>query len=662
MKHIRCLLAFAGILALGAGSAGAVLTTIPDIQQGMHDEGTEVTVENVVVTASGFWGFFIQEQNDGPYANGMYTGILVHTAAAHVGDIKRGDVVTVTGSYEEYYDLSEIDMSEIGSYEITGTAEVPEPYSLLITEINDSGPYNEAYESVLLRVDREDETLFAGQPNQYDDWHLFTDMDAGGVTGDSLMMNLRSADPNGDFSYTLPDSGDPISFAAGILIYEYGQYKLAPRNCPDDLGMPCPPVLLGMWTYDNTHVDVHFAVDVDEESAEDVFNYTFYSGLEVLVAERDETNHRMVRLATGEHSVGVGDIGYVDGVLSEEDLIMIDPPGEFAFTQGLVSIYEIQFTDDYLEDASEFDDRIVTTTGRVATIERDRYCYLQHDDAGHFDHLYVRVGKVGDLAVGDSIKVAARVREYFGYTQMSHATGVQLYENLGPATQPVVRNDFYDAEELIYTSSHFNDTPPNDNRGEPWEGAYVRLATCAVLDTVAGGWEDFGEWYAIVEGDTVFTDFNDDINNEGGDITYQPTIGEAILLTGMFFYDGRYTSTYRLVPRFDADIEVCGTAADEAASIPAHPMLWQNRPNPFGPATAIAFSLPREVKDVSLEVYDVTGACLRTLLSGATLKAGPHSYHWDGTDDRGNAVASGTYFYRLRVAGQTLSKQMMMLR
>lgn len=69
-------------------------------------------------------------------------------------------------------------------------------------------------------------------------------------------------------------------------------------------------------------------------------------------------------------------------------------------------------------------------------------------------------------------------------------------------------------------------------------------------------------------------------------------------------------------------------------------------PNPFNPRTAIAFSLPSS-SDVTLSIYDVRGREVATLVSGF-LGAGDHTVDWDGTDGRGQQLASGVYFAQLR--------------
>ncbi len=94
--------------------------------------------------------------------------------------------------------------------------------------------------------------------------------------------------------------------------------------------------------------------------------------------------------------------------------------------------------------------------------------------------------------------------------------------------------------------------------------------------------------------------------------------------------------------------------------IPEACELEQNYPNPFNPATAIRFSIP-EAGVVRLQVYDVAGRVVRTLMDGA-MGAGRVLVTWDGTDETGRRVASGVYFYRLEASGATLTRKMMLLK
>ena len=96
------------------------------------------------------------------------------------------------------------------------------------------------------------------------------------------------------------------------------------------------------------------------------------------------------------------------------------------------------------------------------------------------------------------------------------------------------------------------------------------------------------------------------------------------------------------------------------AAAPASLGLEQNQPNPFRPETSIRFSLPTR-SDVSLTVYDVTGRTVRELASGVR-EAGRYDVQWNGRDSRGNKVAAGVYFYRLKADGQTLTRKMTVLK
>jgi Pyruvate/2-oxoacid:ferredoxin oxidoreductase delta subunit len=80
--------------------------------------------------------------------------------------------------------------------------------------------------------------------------------------------------------------------------------------------------------------------------------------------------------------------------------------------------------------------------------------------------------------------------------------------------------------------------------------------------------------------------------------------------------------------------------------IPRNYELHPSLPNPFSSATEITYDLP-QAGCVRLGVYDVTGRQVCTLIGDRHHEAGRHNVHWYGTDDRGDAVAPGIYFYRI---------------
>jgi hypothetical protein len=93
------------------------------------------------------------------------------------------------------------------------------------------------------------------------------------------------------------------------------------------------------------------------------------------------------------------------------------------------------------------------------------------------------------------------------------------------------------------------------------------------------------------------------------------------------------------------------TAADTPA---AAVELRQNHPNPFNPSTTFSFDL-HHAGHAELVVLDARGRHVRTLVD-RVCPGGTTSITWDGTDDRGRPLPSGTYLYRLRTAGLQYTK------
>jgi hypothetical protein len=94
------------------------------------------------------------------------------------------------------------------------------------------------------------------------------------------------------------------------------------------------------------------------------------------------------------------------------------------------------------------------------------------------------------------------------------------------------------------------------------------------------------------------------------------------------------------------------------SAIPSEYKLEQNYPNPFNPTTTIEYRLP-QTGFVALGIYNILGQKVKSLIA-QTQGAGVHSVSWDGTNEHGKSVATGTYIYRI-TAGNYLSERKMML-
>jgi hypothetical protein len=89
----------------------------------------------------------------------------------------------------------------------------------------------------------------------------------------------------------------------------------------------------------------------------------------------------------------------------------------------------------------------------------------------------------------------------------------------------------------------------------------------------------------------------------------------------------------------------------------------QNYPNPFNASTIINFNVPtyKTNANVKLIIYNSNGELIKTLVND-NLPSGNYMAKWDGTNEKGNNVASGVYLYTLKVDNLKLSSKMMMVK
>ena len=107
-------------------------------------------------------------------------------------------------------------------------------------------------------------------------------------------------------------------------------------------------------------------------------------------------------------------------------------------------------------------------------------------------------------------------------------------------------------------------------------------------------------------------------------------------------------------------IDTVTAVNDDASALPPATILAAIYPNPFNPRTVIAFELA-ETGPIELAIYDVGGRLVRVMESG-TQSAGRHESTWDGQDNAGRAVPTGTYFCRLNTAQGSQTRKLTLAR
>jgi hypothetical protein len=111
----------------------------------------------------------------------------------------------------------------------------------------------------------------------------------------------------------------------------------------------------------------------------------------------------------------------------------------------------------------------------------------------------------------------------------------------------------------------------------------------------------------------------------------------------------------RAMPKVEIEIRYSGEPG-----LPLDYALSQNFPNPFNPTTSVQFTVPKEGL-VTIKVYDMLGQAVVDLYSG-NAQAGTYTLNWNGKDNSGNAVSSGSYIYKMTAGDFVQSKKMTFLK
>ncbi|MEA3476141.1 MAG: choice-of-anchor Q domain-containing protein, partial [Candidatus Cloacimonadota bacterium] len=92
--------------------------------------------------------------------------------------------------------------------------------------------------------------------------------------------------------------------------------------------------------------------------------------------------------------------------------------------------------------------------------------------------------------------------------------------------------------------------------------------------------------------------------------------------------------------------------------------LFQNKPNPFTTSTTITFISAdyERIKDYKLSIYNAKGQLIKTYNGKRDNFWVKTDIVWDGTDENGNKVSPGVYFYKLSYGKNSVIKKMILVR
>lgn len=230
------------------------------------------------------------------------------------------------------------------------------------------------------------------------------------------------------------------------------------------------------------------------------------------------------------------------------------------------------------------------------------------------------------------------------------------------------RNGSDDTDVFLIKSTDGGDTWHSRVRVNDDVGAAHQFFQWMVVDPATG--------YIYI----VFYDRRDSTGNEtdvyvavsknGGQSFHNFKVSENAFtpVASVFFGDyigiaARDGMVYPVWTRMDGtDLSVWMAVIDDSEPDVATPSfeVRQNYPNPFSLSTTIAFTL-HEPSPAGLSIIDANGVMVKSLVNGF-FQSEPYEFEWDGTNNGGDAVSSGVYFFRLTTPTHTVSKKMVLVR
>lgn len=196
----------------------------------------------------------------------------------------------------------------------------------------------------------------------------------------------------------------------------------------------------------------------------------------------------------------------------------------------------------------------------------------------------------------------------------------------------------------------------------PWTNGTASVLVVDQNGNPVGGATVSGTWSGSVSGSQSATTAGDGRASFESDRTRDGSSCFTFTVDGVSLSGATYDPAGNLETS-DSAGNACGARLGDVARdgvTPVRAAITAIRPNPFNPMTQIEFSLPRD-GSVSLEVYDLSGRHVTTLLDGVR-PAGVGSVTWQGTDASGRTVSSGVYLAKMVTEEGTVMQRMTLLK
>lgn len=322
-----------------------------------------------------------------------------------------------------------------------------------------------------------------------------------------------------------------------------------------------------------------------------------------------------------------------------------DEEGFFAGTAQIASLLDADANGQllYLGYSARVTATATVGSGTFSPVNLDIYV---QDATGGLNIFAFGGDTLVSIVVGNSYTISGPVAQFNGKSEIIPADVTTDIVDNGPGTP--VQAQLLTLAELAANPEAFEGelvqvaAVSNTGNGDPWPAAGSN-ANVQISDA-SGGTLDLR-----VDGDT--------------DISGSPEPTWPVSVQGIFSqFDNSspYDEGYQLLPRSLNDIDVTVGINDSDDNLPGAFKLFANYPNPFNPETNIRYQIS-DIRLINLTVFDNLGRSVRTLVNQRQ-SSGSYVVTWDGRNDVGETVASGTYFYRLTAGQFSESRKMLLVR
>lgn len=195
----------------------AIATTIQDVQTDPGLVGQVVTVEGVVTVANNTYSTSPERIAAIQDGTGPWSGVMIYCYTG-LPTLALGDRIEVTGTVDEYYDRTEIDIEDASDVTILGSEAVPPVTWIAAGDIATSNPgVAEGYEGVLVGIEDVVVTEIGDYEYTVDDGWGQCLVGWWSIAWEGCPVNVN----------------DTYTSIVGMADYSYGNYKLQPRDAGD---------------------------------------------------------------------------------------------------------------------------------------------------------------------------------------------------------------------------------------------------------------------------------------------------------------------------------------------------------------------------------------------------------------------------------------------